>query len=315
MKRIKERPFWQRRIKKRLEQQRKLRFMHAAVRSGLRRYPRDILQSLLEEPEAATASAASIKHIEEHSLAAVWLGHGSVLARLGDTNILIDPVFSQRIGKRVGKRSLGVRRMSEAPVTCEGLPQIDIVLITHAHFDHLDKPSLQQLANTQTTVVTAPGMRRLIPPGFGAVMELAATGHSIVHGLSLSAIEPAHWGARGVLDKHRKYNSYLVRSESGSILFAGDTAYTKVFNDLEKVDLAVFGIGSYDPWENMHATPEQVWKMFRKMDAQLLLPIHHSTFQLSDEPVEEPMRRLLLAAGHRHERIIQVNPGDIWKPS
>jgi L-ascorbate metabolism protein UlaG (beta-lactamase superfamily) len=97
-------------------------------------------------------------------------------------------------------------------------------------------------------------------------------------------------------------------------VFAGDTAHTDTYDDYGPAELAVFGIGAYDPREHMHATPEQVWRMFSRMQARWLLPIHHSTFELSDEPVEEPMRRLLLAARGKQDRVIQVAPGELWTP-
>lgn len=80
---------------------------------------------------------------------------------------------------------------------------------------------------------------------------------------------------------------------------------------MEGLDLAVFGIGAYDPWEHMHATPEQVWRMFLASGARYLLPVHHSTFPLSDEPMEEPMKRLLQAAGDNRDRVIVPTPGEI----
>lgn len=284
----------------------------AAVRSGLRRYPRALVESVRRPPPAARPDIASLEHIEEHCLAAAWLGHGTVLAQLGETSVLIDPVFSSRIGMRLGKTTLGPKRLKGVPVAPEGLPPIDILLITHSHFDHLDKPTLRQLASENTIVVTALGTRRLIPRCFRAIIELGAGQTATIRGLELLAIAPAHWGSRKVIDRHRKYNSYLVKSPNGCILFAGDTGLTDAFKWVSGVDLAVFGIGAYDPWEHMHATPEQVWSMFRQIGANWLLPVHHSTFELGDEPVDEPMQRLLAAADGHVDRIIQVDPGELW---
>ena len=254
----------------------------------------------------------SFEHIEEHALAAAWFGHATVLARLGPTNVLVDPVFSDRIGMRVGRRTMGPRRVAEVPIRAEGLPEIDVLLITHAHFDHLDRPTLRRLASKSTAVVTAFRTRRLIPRGFGKVIELRAGQGVTVDGLRISAIRTAHWGARRLIDWRRGYNSYLVESEHGGILFAGDTAVTKAFAGVGPLELAVFGIGHYDPWVRMHATPEQVWRMFQGTGAKWLLPVHHSTFELSDEPLDEPMQRLLKAADGHEEQIIQVAPGELW---
>lgn len=293
--------------------QRRWKLIRAAVRSGIRRYPRELLKSLREgRRRAAEPLTASLAHIEHSDIAVAWLGHGSVLARLAGCNVLIDPVFSDRIGKQVGRLTLGPRRLVAAPVAPAGLPPIDLVLITHAHFDHLDRPSLRQLARKETVVLTSRRTRRLIPPGFGAVRELEPGAALDVGSLRVRALTPAHWGARNVIDRHRKPNSYLVESPAGRIVFAGDTAYTDAFAQTNRIDLAVFGIGAYDPWEHAHATPEQVWAMFVGMDAKWLLPIHHSTFELSDEPVDEPLRRLLAAADGYAGRIVQVDPGELW---
>lgn len=293
--------------------QRRWRLVKIATRSGLRRYPARLIGSFRRRPAIAVPPAtASFEHFEAHSLAALWLGHATVLARLGTTNILIDPVLSDRIGWRLGRKTVGPRRLARAPARRQDLPPIDLLLVTHAHFDHLDRPTLRELASHQTTVITASRTRRLIPRGFGQVLEIAAGQTIAIDGLQIAAIRTAHWGSRRLIDWRRGYNSYLVRSASGSVLFAGDTALTDAFRGLGPIDLAVFNISSYDPWEPVHATPEQVWSMFCGMQAKRLLPVHHSTFRLGDEPVDEPMGRLLKAADGRADEIVQIAPGELW---
>src|SRR6185369_8558322 len=188
------------------------------------------------------------------------------------------------------------------------LPPIDVVMLSHAHFDHLDRPSLKRLAAGPAkgaTVVTAQFTRKLVPPGFGDVLELpwrqvlrlgkpgCGEGEVVVQ-----AMQPEHWGARTAVDRHRRFNSYLLEAPGGRVLFAGDTAHTHAFDVLGPtgVDLAVFGIGAYDPWEHAHATPEQVWSMYTRLSGGsprgALLPMHHSTFVLGREPLHEPIERL-----------------------
>jgi len=137
---------------------------------------------------------------------------------------------------------------------------------------------------------------------------------------AVRAVEPAHWGARRALDRDRGFNAYLVESDAGASFAAGDSAHTRAFDAVGPVDLAIFGIGAYDPWEHAHATPEQVWDMFTAMGGAdeatggfTLLPIHHSTFELSDEPVDEPMRRLLRAAGEHASRVLRATPGEVFE--
>jgi L-ascorbate metabolism protein UlaG (beta-lactamase superfamily) len=198
-----------------------------------------------------------------------------------------------------------------------GLPPIDLILISHAHFDHLDKPTLRRLASERTTVITARKTAKLIPEGFGEVMELDWDRSLRFRGLSIEAMRPAHWGARTALDRRRGYNSYIVRDNAPSrkshgVLLAGDTAYTDAFARATDLALAVMGIGSYDPWTHAHATPEETWEMFTHTGAPRLLPVHHSTFPLGDEGIDEPMQRLLAAARGKTERVITADQGHVW---
>lgn len=283
------------------------------ARSGLRRYPRELLRSLLGQNHPASEPDIPVDpQMARQELASVWLGHATVLLRFGGLWILTDPVLSARIGIRIGNRVFGVGRMQPNVLEVDHLPPIDLVLISHAHFDHLDRQTLRKLVNGQTRVVTATRTRRLIPRGFGSVEELPWESRTTYRGVGIRAIRPEHWGARSALDRRRGYNSYVLDGGGRRVLFAGDTAFTQAFDDLGQIDLAIFGIGAYEPWEHQHATPEQVWKMFVASGARHLMPVHHSTFPLSDEPVDEPMARLLAAAGDEAGRIVGSRAGEMW---
>lgn len=277
-----------------------------SIRSGFRRYPRAIFDSFKRaiDPFEHEELPELIHELYPHQLAAVWLGHATVLTQVGDHSVLIDPVMSPRIGMRLGTRTIGLPRINPPAVPTASLKGVDIILITHAHFDHLDRPTLVDLIDSDTTVVVPSGCRKLIPYGFKRVIELAQDDEITITNLTIRTLEPAHWGARSLLDRHRGFNAYVVEGEGQRVLFAGDTAHTEAFDHLENIDLAVLGIGAYDPWEHMHATPEQAWSMFEKIGASYLLPVHHSTFELSEEPIDEPMQRLRAAAGDRFEECI-----------
>jgi L-ascorbate metabolism protein UlaG (beta-lactamase superfamily) len=197
------------------------------------------------------------------------------------------------------------------------LPAIDLILISHAHFDHLDRPTLARLPK-RTPVVTANETGDLIRDlGFRRVTELHWGDQlELDNGVRLAALEVAHWGARTFYDMHRGFNAYLIESPGDStgrrVLYGGDTAYTEAFKELGKVDLAVFGIGAYDPYVAAHATPEQAWLMANHVKARYILPMHHSTFKLSFEPVNEPMERMLAAAGPDADRIVVREVGGQW---
>ncbi len=244
-------------------------------------------------------------------MAVCWLGHGSVVVTLGQLTIAVDPVLSDRIGVRIGRRTIGLSRRTEAPISPEALKGVDLILITHAHFDHLDRPTLMKLADSRTAVVVPPRCANLIPGGFARVHELPSGSTIDFGGATIRAHTPRHWGSRAWLDRRRGFCAYEIRHDEGSVLFTGDTAETNTFNGIGDLDLAVFGIGAYEPWEHMHATPEQVWRMFTQTGAQYLLPVHHSTFELSDEPMDEPMRRLLTCASDHPERVIQESVGEV----
>jgi len=291
----------------------------AMTRSGLSRYPRHLLESLnLDDrpalPPGESAFRRALPEWSSHELAASWLGHATVLLRMAGLWVLTDPVFSQRIGPRFGKFTFGLARSAPAPIDVGDLPGVDVALISHAHFDHLDKPSLRRLPRSGAVAVTARATRRLLPRGFSRITELDWGGATEVGPLTVRAIRPRHWGARTAVDRRRGFNSYLLESESHRVLFAGDTAVTDAFDNLPHATLAIFGIGAYGLWDHAHATPEQVWHMFRASGADYLLPIHHSTFPMGDERPEEPMRRLLDAAGRESHRIVGSDVGAVWTP-
>jgi L-ascorbate metabolism protein UlaG (beta-lactamase superfamily) len=292
----------------------KLRRVARSVRSGFRRYPREILKSL-KSPSPSHEHGELPELIHEmypHQLAVVWIGHAGVLAQIGNHSVLIDPVMSPRIGMQIGSRTIGLPRINPPAVPTRVLKGVDIILITHAHFDHLDRPTLVDLIDPSTTVVVPLGCRKLIPYGFKAVHELPQDAEFTISDLHIRAMAPAHWGARRVVDRRRGFNAYIVEGEGQRVLFAGDTAHTEAFDTLEDIDLAVLGIGAYDPWEHMHATPEQAWSMFQKIGASYLLPVHHSTFELSEEPVDEPMDRLRsVAASDFDECVIEPIEGEL----
>ena len=249
---------------------------------------------------------------QEQQLAAVWIGHATILLRVGGKTILTDPVFSNRVGIGLGLVTAGPMRLVAPALSVDQLPPIDLILLSHSHFDHLDRPSLAQL-NRKTPLITAPRMADLVHDlGFRDVTALRWGESHTVFGIKFTAREVNHWGARIFLDAFRGYNGYLIETAKDRVLYAGDTAYTDAFKTVDGVDLAIFGIGAYDPYVRAHATPEQVWEMVNHARATRLLPMHHSTFRLSFEPTEEPLQRLLQAAGTGMDRIVIREIGGQW---
>ncbi len=286
----------------------RLKLATKAAQSGMRRYPRNLWESL-HPPSAPTPDfgESPLCQFGSGEVSAMWVGHATVLLSLQTAGqrrmtVLTDPVFSERIGITLGQRTFGLRRLTQPAITESMLPPIDLVLLSHAHFDHLDRPTLRRLAAGPArgaTVITAARTQRLIPAGFRAVLELPWTGSISIGPLRIDAIRPAHWGARTAVDRRRGFNSYVMQMGRRRVLFAGDTAATDAFERVGPVDLSIFGVGAYEPWEQAHATPEQVWRMFRHLRGEngKLMPMHHSTFDLGEERPGEPLTRLEAAAG------------------
>ncbi len=246
-------------------------------------------------------------------MTAAWLGHATVLLNFHGTWIVTDPALERRIGLGRGILKLGPRRLIQPALRKRELPHLDVALLSHAHMDHTDLGTLSAISRKVRVVVQA-GNRDLVRR-FRVVDELGWGDVVRIGDLAVESIESRHWGARMVTDRHRGYGGYLLRKHDRTVVFAGDTAYTDAFAGLARrgpVDLAILPIGAYDPWIASHASPEEAWRMFKALGAEYLLPIHHSTFRLSREPMDEPMRRLLAAAGPERWRVVITEVGQTW---
>ena len=262
--------------------------------------------------EYSRESVPSLHHPDpkrwpDEGLHAAWLGHSTVLLKLDGFTILTDPVFSSRVGLGLGPLTVGIKRLVEVAAPVLKLPQIDLVLLSHAHMDHFDLPSLRQLENRGTSVVTAARTMDLLrPKRFAKVRELAWRESVQMGPARITAFEVVHWGARMRSDIYRGFNGYLIETGRFRIVFGGDTAYTESFAEIRSsraVDLAIMPIGAYDPWIRVHCNPEQALSMAHQAGAEYILPVHHKTFQLGREPCGEPIERLLTAAGSSPDRV------------
>ena len=245
---------------------------------------------------------------------AAWIGHSTVLLRVDGFTILTDPVFSTRIGVGIGPVTVGMKRIVHPAAKLSALPGPDLILLSHAHMDHFDLPSLRALENPRTAVVTAANTSDLLRvKRYRSVQELKWGDECRVGPASIRAFEVNHWGARMRTDIHRGYNGYLIEIGRYRIVFGGDTAYTESFRSVrtaKPVDLAIMPIGAYNPWINAHCNPEQAFAMAGHAGAEFVLPVHHQTFKLSSEPYREPIERLVLASGSSPDRIPIREIGD-----
>jgi L-ascorbate metabolism protein UlaG (beta-lactamase superfamily) len=243
----------------------------------------------------------------DKGLHAAWLGHATVLLKIDGYTILTDPVFSDKAGLNIGPLTLGVKRMVAPALHLNQLPPVNLVLISHAHMDHLDVPSLRNLENNRRDIIAAWETSDLFRPArYRSARELRWGRRLTTGPASITAIEVNHWGARMRTDTYRGYNGYLIETRNYRVLFAGDTADTHLFRQLHSlrgIDLAIMPIGAYNPWIRYHCTPEQAWRMGNEARAQFFLPVHHQTFSLSREPRLEPIERFHAAAGPALNRI------------
>jgi len=230
--------------------------------------------------------------------------------------MLTDPILGARCGVRMGPVTLGLRRLVLPAVPRAQLPHIDLILLSHAHFDHFDLATLRGLERAGTAVVTAKYTSDLLRPRrYQSVQELGWGERVRVGPLSILGIPVKHWGARMLSDVHRGYNGYLIETGRYRVVFGGDTALTDSFKTVrakKAVDLAIMPVGAYDPWIHVHCNPEQAWRMGADCGAEHLLPVHHQTFRLSREPYLEPVERFLAAAGNHSDRVIATRVGHEW---
>jgi L-ascorbate metabolism protein UlaG (beta-lactamase superfamily) len=247
-----------------------------------------------------------------------WIGHASVLVGFAGTMLLTDPAFFDRIGVQLGGMTTGPKRLVAAALAPDELPALDVVLVSHAHMDSLDLPSLAAVARTPVVIVPPRTGDLVAGLGFGRVVELGWGERVELGGVTIEAVEVQHWGKRWPWERWRGYNGYLLSKDGVRVLFASDTAYSAKLGRLGRargITAAIIGNGAYDPWIMNHANPEQVWRMFVASGARYLLPIHWDTFRLGKEPIGDAMRRLLAAAGAEADRVVVRRIGETWTMS
>jgi L-ascorbate metabolism protein UlaG (beta-lactamase superfamily) len=239
-----------------------------------------------------------------------WLGHATVLVNFHGVRILVDPALYSRIGVFLGLGSLGPKRLTAPALRPAELPEIDLLLVTHAHFDHLDTPSLSAVRGRPAAVMSK-GTSDLIPRGpYSSIRELgwgeSATIDTPRGGVTVRSIEVKHWGARVRRDTWRGYGGFVVERDGRKLLFAGDTADTPLLaghRNLGPFEAAFMPVGAYDPWIHNHCTPEQAVTMARAAGARLFVPIHHQSFKLSNEPFMDPIERVQGALAGEPDRL------------
>ncbi len=222
-----------------------------------------------------------------------WVGHASFVARLGGQLVATDPLFSERIQGVV-------RRLSPPGVVPEALPPIDVVLVSHNHYDHLDVPSLKRIGPEALYVVPLGNGRTLKGAGLPRVVELDWWQSHVVGDLEVTLVPARHWSMRAPWDRNDGlWGGFVLRGPEGVAYHAGDTAFFEDFREIRArcgaIDWAMLPVGAYEPrWfmEPQHMNPDDALRAFELLDARALIAMHWGTFVLTDEPAAEPPARV-----------------------
>jgi len=255
----------------------------------------------------------------DNAITAAWLGHSTILINFYGLNIITDPVLFSRVGANFGLGTIGPLRRQTCALKAKQLPKIDLVLLSHAHLDHFDIPSLSSLPGSPTAVTAKNTSDLLSDTPIRKFTELEWGEKSVVHtdngDAEVEAFQVRHWGARWRHDTQRGYNGYIVSRGGKKVIFGGDTAICNGFKEIRNkgpFEFACTPIGAYKPWIMSHCNPEQALQMANDCGAKYFLPMHHYTFRFGREVCTEPMDRLQNALGSETERLGWKEAGETF---
>jgi L-ascorbate metabolism protein UlaG (beta-lactamase superfamily) len=219
-----------------------------------------------------------------------WLGHASFLVQLDGVSLLTDPTLLPSI-------TGGIPRNVPPGVPIEKLPRIDAILVSHSHYDHLDLPTIEKVG---APVVAGLGLEHWFRDRHVFATELGWWSEARVGPVRIAFVPSQHWSRRGLFDTNRTlWGGFVIQGSRATIYFAGDTAYFAGFREIgarfPHIDAALLPIGAYDPtWfmRPMHMDPEEALQAFTDLGASTFVAMHWGTFKLTDEPLDEPPRRL-----------------------
>ncbi|MGB3372896.1 MAG: MBL fold metallo-hydrolase [Rhodococcus sp. (in: high G+C Gram-positive bacteria)] len=246
--------------------------------------------------------APHVAPVNAGEIAVTWYGHSSVLVELDGRRILADPVWSNRVSP---SQAVGPSRLHPTPVRLDALPAVDAIVISHDHYDHLDKTTIQRLASLQSAPF-------VVPIGIGAhlrhwripedrIIELDWDEQTEVAGLTITCTEARHFSGRGLKRDLTQWASWAFAGPKHRVFFGGDTGYTVKFAEIGAqygpFDVTLLPVGAYDPrWADIHMNPEEAVRAHGDLGGGLLVPIHWATFNLAFHPWSEPIVRLKAAA-------------------
>ena len=242
--------------------------------------------------------------LKHGQIAITWIGHASFLIQFNDLNVLVDPNFANWL--------FLLKRIKRAGLKIRDLPPIDLILLTHAHFDHFHKPTLRRLPQPKIGIMPwgVGDLARNL--GFARVVELDWWESFSHKDWKVTFTPSKHWGARTLHDQHRGYGGFVLEHQSRKIYHCGDSAYFDGFKEIgEKLrpEIALLPIGAYHPesFRRVHMGPDEAIKAFKDLGAKFFVPMHYGTFKLSFEDLAEPPRWLLeIAAAENLTKQIKI---------
>ncbi|HEY1662078.1 MAG TPA: MBL fold metallo-hydrolase [Verrucomicrobiae bacterium] len=267
---------------------------------------RELVWKALLTPRTGISQRPVFPKLKQGEVAITWIGHASFLIQFTDLNVLIDPNFANWL--------FLLKRIRRSGFKISDLPPIDLVLLTHAHFDHFHRPTLKKLPHPKIGIMPR-GVGDLAHNlGFSRIIELEwwESFSQAKSKWKVTFVPSKHWGARTLHDQHRGYGGFVLEHQGRRIYHAGDSAYFDGFAEIGKKlapSLALLPIGAYHPesFRKVHMGPDEAIKVFKELGAKWLVPMHYGTFKLSFEEMDEPLRWLLeLAAKENLTRNIRA---------
>ena len=229
--------------------------------------------------------------LKRGEVAITWIGHASFLIQFTDLNVLVDPNFANWL--------FLLKRIKRAGLRLRDLPPVDLVLLTHAHYDHFHKPTLRRLPHPKIGVMPR-GVGDLARNlGFSRIIELEwwESFSQAQSEWKVTFVPSKHWGARTIHDQHRGYGGFVLEHQGRKIYHAGDSAYFHGFKEIGRKlapEIALLPIGAYHPetFRRVHIGPDDAVRAFKDLRAKVFVPMHYGTFKLSFEEMDEPARWL-----------------------
>jgi len=281
-------------------------------RKFLRNISLAVLGSILIN-ESTYSKQAPVKSVFKPDIAAwkddeiniAWIGHATILINFYGTIILTDPVLFERVGLYMLGMTWGPSRFTHPALTVDEIPKPDIILLSHAHMDHMDYQTLSAIVDlypNKIDCLTAFNTKDVIEDlEWRSLQEIDWNEEVELNGIKFRAYEVKHFGwrypwerdrSKGYIKDGRSFNAVLIENKGKKILFGGDTAYHELFKSIknENVDIAIIPIGAYQPWRNAHCNPEEALEMASQhIGAKYFIPIHTKTFKQGTEPIDEPL--------------------------